>query len=112
MATPFPSPPELCMGTSLQKESGFEVDYTDDGYTRVRQVFDADVYRITAVWDGMTIDERDALEWFLRNNATEELSLSYGGHTYTVRLISDMQETLRSFNLYRITVTLRGTRDE
>jgi len=110
MAIALPSPPLFSTESTITPDYGMTADQTDDGATKLREVYATQQYTITLIWPGLLAAERATIEDFLRVNRAAQIIISIGGHSYTTQLIGGPPIAFQSGVHYRLTATFRGTR--
>ena len=110
MAIALPASPGLSASSTIVAEYGLAVDYTDDGAQRSRDLYGAQYYRLTLVWEALLPAERVSLEAWLRRYRSTEIEVDLGGEVYSGRLIADPEIRWQGPTRATIQVQLRGVR--
>ena len=110
MAIALPSPPLFSTESTITPDYGMTVDQTDDGATKLREIYAAQQYTITLIWPGLLAAERATIENFLLANRAAQILITIGGHTYTTQLIGGPPIAFQSGVHYKLTATFRGSR--
>lgn len=110
MPEPMPLADDIGRGSTVTPEWGHEVDYSDDGATRLRQVYDEPRYVLSIVWDTVTIEQAQDVETALHTYRMEQFSVTLFGLSYLVRLIDPPVSTYRAPDRRTVRAVFRGER--
>jgi hypothetical protein len=95
--------------SSVATDYGFAVDQTDDGETRLRDLYGTQQYTVRLVWARRSQAQHDALINFLLAYRASQLTFTLYGKNYTVRIIGDPSVTWPDPINAKISATFRGT---
>ena len=95
--------------SSVAAEYGFAADLTDDGETRLRDLYATQQYIVRLVWALRSQAQHDALVNFLVTYRASQITIVLYGKTYTVRLIGSPSVSWPDPINAKISATFRGT---
>lgn len=110
MSIALPSPPLFSTESTVTPDYGMAVDQTDDGASKLRDLYATQQYTITLIWPALLAADRTTIEQFLLTNRAAQILITIGGHTYTTQLIGAPPIAWQSGVHYKLSATFRGTR--
>lgn len=72
--------------SSVEADYGVVADQTDDGATKLRDIYGAQQYTVRVVWALRSQAQHDALMAFLLNNRVAQILITLYGKTYITHL--------------------------
>jgi len=108
MAIALPTSPGLSARSTIAAEYGLAVDYTDDGAQRSRELYGAQYYRITLVWEALLPAERASLEAWWRRYRSSQIEVALAGEVYLGAMISPPEISWQSATRTTMQVVVRA----
>ena len=111
MSISLPASPAPTIATAYSTDTGMVADRTDDGATKLRDLYAATQYEVRLQWDSLEIGGKDLLDTFFEVNKAAQIDAVVSGKTYRGKVIKSPDVSFDSSqNLYKLSVTIRGPR--
>ena len=95
--------------STVAADYGFAVDQSDDGETRLRDLYGTQQYTVRLVWALRSQAQHDSLIAFLLTYRASQLSFTLYGKNYTVRMTGSPSVSWPDPINAKISATFRGT---
>lgn len=99
----------LTIETDGEIVPGTQIDYTDDGAARVRELSGKQRERLQLVWECLSDSEFAAMRDFWHQYRSLPVTVEIGDTIYSVRLVEPVRRSYSGAGLHRIAATVYGS---